>query len=362
MPAGPPDPARPRTMALSEAYDLLLLDLDGTVYRGAEPIDGADAALAASPARHIFVTNNASRSPADVAEHLNALRIRAQDRDVVTSAQAGARLVASRIEVGAQVLVVGADALAEEVRGQGLRPVRAYSESVAAVVQGFARSVAWADLAEAALAVRNGAWWVATNVDSTLPDERGLLPGNGSLVAALATATGATPTVAGKPGRPIMDDAVRQGGAQRPLVVGDRLDTDIAGACAAGLDSLLVLTGVSTAAETIRAKAGMRPTYVAASLGALSLSADACAVGAQPGWRVEVDGDTMRVGVDRAAQGVAGSAEPLVDGGSGPGALSETAMRGLRAVAAAAWRDDFQGRIIGTDPWTRALARGWNDG
>nr|WP_235681441.1 HAD-IIA family hydrolase [Tomitella gaofuii] len=350
-----PDAVRPGTAALSDAYDLLLLDLDGTVYRGAEPIDGVDAALAASPARRMFVTNNASRSPADVAAHLNALGIRAQDQDVVTSAQAGARLVASRMEPGAQVLVVGAEALADEVRGQGLLPVRAYSESVAAVVQGFARTVAWADLAEAALAVRNGAWWVATNVDSTLPDERGLLPGNGALVAALATATGVAPTVAGKPGRPIMDDAVRQGGARRPLVVGDRLDTDIAGACAAGLDSLLVLTGVSTAAETIRAEAGMRPTYVAGSLGALASPAVACAVGPQPGWRVEVDGGTMRIGVDRAALAASDGTtdQPYAESAG-------QAMRGLRAVAAAAWRHDFRGRIIGSDPLTSALARDWN--
>ncbi|WP_233266786.1 HAD-IIA family hydrolase [Tomitella fengzijianii] len=338
-----------------------MLDLDGTVYRGSEPIVGAESALAASPSRHLFVTNNASRSPEDVAEHLNALGIHAEFDDVVTSAQAGARLVASRLGAGAEVLVVGAPALADEVLGQGLRPVRSFSESVAAVIQGFSRSVAWSDLAEAALAVRNGAWWVATNVDSTLPDERGLLPGNGSLVAALATATGATPTVAGKPGRPIMDDAVRQGGGRRPLVVGDRLDTDIAGACAAGLDSLLVFTGVSTPAETILAAPAMRPTYVADSLHALAAPAQECAVGPQRGWHAQVDGDMIRVEADREVlETLEEQGGRVVDGPGQVAASSELSMRGLRAVAAVAWKHDFQGRIVGADPRIQALVRQWH--
>src|SRR5699024_10633630 len=189
--------------ALAETYGLLL-DLDGTVYRGAELIDGAAAALDGTAARRLFVTNNASRTPGEVAERLNRMGILAAPDEIVTSAQAGARLVASHVEPGARVLVVGSGALADEVEGRGLTPVRTCIGEVAAVVQGFARTVAWADLAEAALAIRAGARWVATNVDSTLPDERGLLPGNGSLVAALTTATGVTPAVAGKPARPIM--------------------------------------------------------------------------------------------------------------------------------------------------------------
>lgn len=332
---------------LSEEYDVLLIDLDGTVYRGANVIPGARDALANADATQYFVTNNASRSPEAVAAHLLALGIEVTPDAVVTSAQAGARLVAGTVPEGGRVLVVGASALEDEVRSTGLTPVRDFEPGVAAVVQGFAPEVGWRDLAEAALAIRAGGWWVATNVDTTLPSERGLLPGNGSLVAALATATGAQPSVAGKPCRPIMDDAVRISGASRPLVVGDRLDTDIAGACAAELDSLLVLTGVSTAAEMIRADAGSRPTHVAADLAGLAAPAAVTVVGPQDGWSATVDGETMYISCDAADDCAAD-----VDG--------TLTMAGLRAVAAAAWERDFDGEIVGTDSITARLAAAWN--
>ncbi|MDN5760522.1 MAG: hypothetical protein L0H59_18710, partial [Tomitella sp.] len=166
---------------LSEEYDVLLIDLDGTVYRGANVIPGARDALANADATQYFVTNNASRSPEAVAAHLLALGIEVTPDAVVTSAQAGARLVAGTVPEGGRVLVVGASALEDEVRSTGLTPVRDFEPGVAAVVQGFAPEVGWRDLAEAALAIRAGGWWVATNVDTTLPSERGLLPGNGSL-------------------------------------------------------------------------------------------------------------------------------------------------------------------------------------
>lgn len=345
-----PEPAH-GDAALGAEYDVLLLDLDGTVYRGAEAIPGVGEALAACRARNLFVTNNASRSPEDVAAHLTRLGVPADADAVVTSAQAGARLVAGMVPPGAPVLVVGADALADEAAARGLRPVRRYEPGIAAVVQGFSRDVAWADLAEAALALRAGARWVATNVDSTLPDERGLLPGNGSLVAALATATGLRPEVAGKPARPIMDDAVRRSGARRPLVVGDRLDTDIAGACAAGLDSLLVLTGVSTAAEVIRAAPTERPRYISASLAALGEPAERSRVAAADGWTASIDGRVLRLSAPgHVAASAAGPPDP-----SGP-----AAMAGLRAAAAAAWPSGFDGRLAGTDPVSDALAARWN--
>ncbi len=343
--------------ALSDTYDLLLLDLDGTVYRGAEPIDGVAEALGRAGSQRLFVTNNASRAPAEVARRLNGMGIDAVPDEIVTSAQAGARLVASGVQAGAQVLVVGAEALADEVQAQGLEPVRTCTGEVAAVIQGFARSVAWSDLAEAALAIRAGAWWVATNVDSTLPDERGLLPGNGSLVAALATATSASPTVAGKPARPIMDDAVHRGAGDRPLVVGDRLDTDIAGACAAGLDSMLVLTGVSTPAELIRADPSMRPTHVARDLRALAGTAAESVIAAQQGWNVDVDGEVMRVSVDAA---IVAAAEEAAHRSQRSGVVDLLAMPGLRAAAAAAWQHCFTGEVEGCGPVTRTLARQWN--
>jgi HAD superfamily hydrolase (TIGR01457 family) len=257
-------------------YDALLLDLDGTVYRGHDAVPGAPEAVA-SARRHgtavRFVTNNASRPPQLVADHLGEIGFAAAAEEVSTSAQAGAALVADRIPAGSKVLVLGAEALADEVRLRGLEPVRD-PEGVSAVVQGFSPDIGWAQLADASVAIRAGALWVACNVDATLPTERGLLPGNGSLVAVLRTANGVEPLVAGKPAAPLLAGAAESAGAVRPLVVGDRLDTDVLGAVNAGMDSLLVLTGVSTRAEALALPEHQRPTYVADDLSALVLPAD----------------------------------------------------------------------------------------
>lgn len=291
--------------SLLDVYDALLLDLDGTVYRGGAAIDGAVDAVEAAHARAVavrFVTNNATRSPVDVAEHLTRLGIPAAVGEVSTSAQAAAAMLASRAPRGAYVLVVGTDALVAEVRTAGLVPVRTVDEaggadSIAAVVQGLSQDTGWRDLAEAALAIRAGATWVACNVDPTLPTERGLLPGAGSFVAALRVATGAEPLVAGKPARPLMDEAIAAAGGSRPLVVGDRLDTDIAGASAVGADALLVLTGVSTPADLLAAPAEQRPRYVSADLRALSTPPSASAIGPATGWVAEaVDGGLLLKG------------------------------------------------------------------
>ena len=155
---------------------------------------GAVETLAAVEARILYVTNNASRGPGEVAEHLRELGFAATPDDVVTSAQSAARLLADSCRPGAEVLVVGTDALAAEVENVGLRPVRLWSDEPVAVVQGHSPETGWPNLAEAALAIRAGALWVAANVDLTLPSERGLLPGNGSMVAALRAATDREPT------------------------------------------------------------------------------------------------------------------------------------------------------------------------
>jgi glycerol-1-phosphatase len=281
--------------ALVDEHDCLLLDLDGTVFRGHEPTTGAVETLATIRARALYVTNNASRGPAEVAQHLHAMGFAAKPDDVVTSAQSAANLLAAQLCPGAAVLIVGTDALAAEVRRVGLKPVRQCSEGPVAVVQGHSPQTSWPDLAEAALAIRAGALWVAANVDLTLPSERGLLPGNGAMVAAMKAATDRQPQVAGKPEPTLLTDALARGDFQTPLVVGDRLDTDIAGANAAGLPSLMVLTGVSTAADMVRAALGQRPNYVAADLRSLYARVDTLRIEPHPAWSVDVGPSAVTV-------------------------------------------------------------------
>ncbi|WP_228001944.1 HAD-IIA family hydrolase [Nocardia australiensis] len=263
---------------LRDRYEALLLDLDGTLYRGDAVIEGAPEALASggtsAPQRLVYVTNNASRGPEVVARHLSELGFPATIDDVVTSAQAAARLLAERLEPDATVLIVGTDDLAAEVDAVGLRPVRRFNGvAPAAVVQGHSPETGWPDLAEAAYALRADALWVAANTDKTLPNERGLAPGNGAMVAALRTASGREPVVAGKPYAPLLEDALVRAGTRDALVIGDRLDTDIEGANRVGLESLLVLTGVSTLDELRDAPDELIPTYVTDSLDALNYPA-----------------------------------------------------------------------------------------
>jgi glycerol 3-phosphatase-2 len=309
---------------LATTYDVALLDLDGVVYVGPDPIPSAPPALAKARAagmRLAFVTNNASRDPAAVAAHLVALGVPAEADEVVTSSQAAATVLAERLGVGASVLVTGSAALRTAIELVGLRVVASTDDLPDAVVQGYSPDLRYADLAEAALAVRAGALWVATNTDSTLPSARGLLPGNGSLVAMVAVATGKRPIVAGKPELPMHAEGVRRTGAKNPLVVGDRLDTDIEGANVADTDSLLVLTGVTAATDLVDAPAPHRPTFLAADLTGL--------VDTQPD--VDGDGTSRRCGGWTTSAGRdEGETVISVDGDGRP-------VDGLRAVLTAAW-------------------------
>jgi len=262
---------------LAELHDVALLDLDGVVYIGDDAVPGAVDAIAAARAAGMacaFVTNNASRPPDEVAAHLVALGVPAHPEDVVTSAQVGARLLAQAVGPDARVLAVGGDGVAAALREAGLAPVRAGDEGaadVAGVLQGFGRRVTWEDLAAAALAVQNGATWVLTNPDLTLPVPGGRAPGNGSLAWAVETAAGRAPdAIAGKPFPALMSESVTRVGALAPIAVGDRLDTDIEGAARAGLPSLLVLTGVTDIARLLAARPGERPDYLGVDLGALT--------------------------------------------------------------------------------------------
>jgi glycerol 3-phosphatase-2 len=288
---------------LAQEYDCLLLDLDGTVYRGQELTEGATQSLDKANGRKLFVTNNASRSADEVATHLRDIGLSATADDVVTSAQSAARVLAAQLAAESRVLVVGTDSLAAEIAAVGLRPVRLWQDKPHAVVQGHSTETGWTNLAEAALAIRNGALWVATNVDPTLPTERGLLPGNGSMVAALKTATEAEPQVAGKPSPTLLTDALARGDFRTPLVIGDRLDTDIAGANAAGLPSMLVLTGAGSARDAVRAVREQRPTYIGCDLRSLHQDADLLTVAPQPAWHVETDATSITVRAGRDGEG-----------------------------------------------------------
>jgi glycerol-1-phosphatase len=273
---------------LLDRYDLLLADLDGTLYRGREVVPRAVEAVRRAGergVRTVYVTNNASRSPATVAAHLAELGYPAEADDVATSPQAAAALLAEQLPAGAKVLVVGTEALVDQVEAAGLAAVRT-ADGATAVVQGLDPELRYAALAEACIALRAGALWVACNMDPTLPTERGPLPGNGALVAVLRTATRLEPQVAGKPAPTLMRKAAERAGGHNPLVIGDVLTTDIQGGRSAGMATMLVLTGAATPADVLAAPADRRPDYIGADLDALDLDADGLAPGPRPGWTV----------------------------------------------------------------------------
>lgn len=247
-----------------DGVDLLLADLDGVVYRGADPIPHAVDSIndAAKRMRVGYITNNAARTPASVAEHLTGLGLTAHPDDVVTSPQAAVRLLADVVPAGATVLVVGGDGLQSEVTRAGFVATDSAEDSPAAVIQGFHPSVGWTQLAEATFALHAGIPWIATNMDWTIPVARGIAPGNGTLVSAVHTAVGRLPVVAGKPEVPIFTEAIARFGGDNPLFLGDRLDTDILGANRAGIPSALVLTGVDAAKQVLAADAKSRPKYL----------------------------------------------------------------------------------------------------
>lgn len=257
---------------LAAAHDALLVDLDGTLIRGSQPIPGASDELERSGLPVVYVTNNASRAPGDTASHLRDLGFNAQASKVMTSAQAAVVMLSDHVVDGAKVLVVGHDSFRELARKAGYEVVASAEDQPDAVLQGLSRELTWGELAEGCLAIRNGATWIASNTDATLPTERGLLPGNGSLVAAMRTATDKEPVVAGKPAAGVLLAAAELADSTRPIVIGDRLDTDIEGAVAAGMPALMVLTGVHGPVDLLAASPARRATHLAYDLGALALS------------------------------------------------------------------------------------------
>lgn len=281
--------------SLAALHDALLVDLDGTLIRGSEPIPGAADALDRSGLPVVYVTNNASRAPEDTAAHLRALGFRAEAGDVMTSAQAAVVMLAEQVDPGARVLVVGHDSFRRLAEAAGFQVVLSADEHPDAVLQGLSRELTWGDLAEGCLAIRRGVPWVASNVDATLPTERGLLPGNGSLVAALRAATDREPVVAGKPAAGVLRAAAATVGSRRPLVVGDRLDTDIEGAVSAGMPSLLVLTGVHGPADLLAAGEHRRATYLAHDLSAILQAPELSHIGSAPELVSRVADDALHL-------------------------------------------------------------------
>ncbi len=251
-------------------FDALLFDLDGVVYVGPAPVPHAAEAIAAARTAGLacgYVTNNASRSAAAVAAHLIELGIDATVDDVITSPQAAVSLLPDLVPDGSRVLVIGGTGIDDALVDGGYVPVRTLADGPAAVMQGFSPDVSWRDLAEATFAVRTGLPWIATNPDLTFPAPGGIAPGNGALVRLVAETVGRGPdAVAGKPEPPLLREAIRRTHAQRPLMVGDRLDTDIAAGTRVGIPSLLVFTGVTTVAELLQAIPEERPDFVGADL------------------------------------------------------------------------------------------------
>ncbi|MFI9781608.1 HAD hydrolase-like protein [Streptomyces sp. NPDC051956] len=325
--------------ALNEAYDTALLDLDGVVYAGGDAIAHAPESLAVARGAGMglaYVTNNALRTPDAVAEHLTELGIPTEAADVITSAQAVARLISEQVPDGSRVLVIGGEGLRVALRERGLEPVDSADDEPVAVVQGYGGpDLAWGRFAEACYAIARGVPWFASNTDLTIPSARGIAPGNGAAVEVVRIATGAQPQVAGKPLPPMHRETILRTGAERPLVIGDRLDTDIEGAFNGEVDSLLVLTGVTDGAQLLAAPPQHRPTYVDVDLrGLLTGQPDVVAQGdgfACGGWVATAQNEHLELE------------------GDGEG------IDGLRALCAAAWTAAGDG-TCGLDG-AKALAR-----
>jgi glycerol 3-phosphatase-2 len=252
-----------------DKFETLLLDLDGVIYEGNRAIVDAVDSIIDLRAKGIqigYITNNASRTSEAIAQQLKSFGLELSVDDVITSAQAGVGLLKQIVPAGSKVLVVGGEGLRSNVLLAGFEIVESSKDSPVAVIQGFDPSVGWKHLAEASYAIQNGAKWVATNQDWTIPREEGLAPGNGTLVSAVHTAVGQLPVVAGKPEKAIFETALSHFGTTSAVYIGDRLDTDVLGANRTGIGSALVMTGVTTRKELLAAKADSRPSYILGTL------------------------------------------------------------------------------------------------
>lgn len=339
------------TEQLAQRFDRALCDLDGVAYSGTKPINSAVSGIRLAREAGLqfhFVTNNASRDQGQVADKLTSLHIPTQPGDVTTSAMAIAQVMLQDFAPGTRVYMVGGDGLRSALLDVGYTLTTSADAKPAAVVQGLDASVGWKQLSEAAYAIRAGAAYYASNIDTTLPTERGLALGNGSLVAALQAATGVSPTTAGKPAPEIFWQAAS--GASAPVVIGDRLNTDIAGGHAANIPTIHVLTGISQPADVVRAKPGERPTYLLVNLNELAMPYDEAEI--VPGDAIDPTPRSALGGQPLLAAARCGGDMALVSeqgiyyqpGSAGGGQMSQlvAGMRlpvtGYRAVVKALWQ------------------------
>ncbi|SNQ48892.1 D,L-glycerol 3-phosphate phosphatase [Frankia canadensis] len=344
------EPLRGTDGPLAALFDVALMDLDGVVNRGGSAVPHAADAIAAAGRRGlrtIYVTNNALRPPAEVAARLTGFGVPATAEDVVTSAQAAAHVLAARLPAGARVLVLGGRGLRQAVVEEGLTPVDSADDEPAAVVQGFDPELTYARIAEAAYAIRAGAWWVLSNADRTVPSERGIAPGNGSIAALLRSATDRDPLVTGKPEVAMHQESMRRSGARQPIIVGDRLDTDIEAGTRSGTPTLLVLTGVTTLSDLLAASPPHRPTYLAADLRGLLRPAPAAgrvpAAGPHAAccgpWLARVEDGVLSWSPVTPAGGTQAGPEPPAD---------DLDLDAARAACTAAWAAADDGAAVHT--------------
>lgn len=296
---------------LGAPIDCVLFDLDGVVYHGPDPISGAVEGINSLRDQSIpvnYVTNNATRTAEVVAEHISTLGISTTPAEVTTSAQVLAGQLAAKFGAGAPIYLVGTTGLATALESQGLRVTHTLDDDPVAIAQGLDPDITYQTIVRACEVITSGIEWWATNPDYSMVGPRSRVPGNGAFIDMLSRLTGAHPTVVGKPSPHMMEFAAQRIGAQRPLMVGDRLDTDIEGGNSAGFETALVLTGVHDIHDALRARPGLRPTYILPSLRGLpKLIAGSCQSTSRPtaegthgsgDWRI-VDGELR---LDVAAQ------------------------------------------------------------
>lgn len=327
-------------MSLLDHHDALLLDLDGTIWEGGEALPHAVDAVNSAGIPAVYITNNASRGADEVAVMLQNVGLEAGATDVRTSAQAALTMASDHLSPGDAVLLVGAQSFQDLVASKGYRVVESADEAPRVVLHGHSPETGWKQLSEAALAIRAGAAYIASNLDTTLPMQRGLMVGNGSMVAAVTSATGVVPQSAGKPQPAMFLQVAAERGFARPLAVGDRLDTDIQGAVAAGIPALHVLTGVSGPLALLEAPKPQRPTYIADDLRALGQEPETLLPGPQGGFGARVDGSDIILSHGREGA---------------------TSVEALRTVLQVAWAMDTPPNLVrpNSDAAEAATASWW---